>query len=87
MDKKRDDILEELSLVINHDEPVAVSQTPDEDQDDQKNLLKELVKLIKVSAIKVKCPPVQAKDHGLVVSYVLCLVLPCGATYVSMERT
>lgn len=79
-------MLDELCLVINCDEHMAISEAPNEDQHDQKNLLKELVKLIKVSAIKVKCPPVQAKDHGLVVSYVLCLVLPCGATYMSMER-
>ena len=57
MEESQDGMREELSLVINHDEPVAVSQTPDEDQDDQKNLLKELVKLIKVSAIKGNPPP------------------------------
>ena len=57
MEESQDGMREELSLVINHDEPVAVSQTPDEDQDDQKNLLKELVKLIKVSAIKGTPPP------------------------------
>ena len=49
MDKKQDVILEELSLVINCDERVAVSGTPDENQDDQKNLLKELIKLISLS--------------------------------------
>jgi len=38
--------------MINCDEPMAVSETPDEDQDDQKSLLKELIKLIKLSAIK-----------------------------------
>jgi len=58
MDKKQDGILEELSLVINCDEPVAVPETPTEDLDDQKNLLKELIKLIKVSAIKSKHLPV-----------------------------
>jgi len=57
MDKKQDGILEELSLMINHDNPVAVSETPDEDQDDRKNLLKELIKVIKLSAIKSKCLP------------------------------
>lgn len=64
MEKKQDGMLEELSLVINHDEPMAISETCDEDQDDQKSLLKELVKLIKVSAIKGKCPPIRAKDHS-----------------------
>ena len=54
--------MEELSLMINHDNPVAVSETPDEDQDDQKNLLKDLIKLIKVSAIKGKRLPAWAND-------------------------
>ena len=62
MGKKQDGILEELSLVINRDEPVAVPETPTEDLDDQKNLLKELIKLIKVSAIKSKHLPVWAND-------------------------
>lgn len=57
-------MLEELSLVINHDEPVAVSGTLNEDQDDQKNLLKELVKLIKDSATKGKRPPARANDRS-----------------------
>jgi len=43
LDKKQ----EQLSLLINHDEPVVVSETLDEDQDDQRSLLKELIKLIK----------------------------------------
>ena len=44
---KQDGMLEELSLLINCDEPVAVPEAPSEDQDDQKSLLKELIKLIK----------------------------------------
>ena len=40
-------MLEELSLLINCDEPVAVPEAPSEDQDDQKSLLKELIQLIK----------------------------------------
>lgn len=54
--------MEELSLMINRDEPMAVSETPDEDQDDQKNLLKELIKLIKLSAIKGIRFPAWAND-------------------------
>ena len=43
-------MLEELSLLINCDEPVAVPEAPSEDQDDQKSLLKEQIKQIKISA-------------------------------------
>lgn len=72
MEKQQDGILEELPLLINCDEYVVVSETPDEDQDDQRSLLKELIKLIKddepysspvssqISAIKGKRPPAQA---------------------------
>lgn len=49
MEKKQDIILEELSLLINSDEPVVVSETLDEDHDDQRSLLKELIKLINLS--------------------------------------
>ena len=52
MEKKQDGMLEELSLVINCDEHMAISEAPNEDQHDQKNLLKELIKVIKLSAIK-----------------------------------
>ena len=52
VEKKQDGMLKELSLLINCDETMAVSETADEDQDDQKSLLKELIKLIKLSAIK-----------------------------------
>jgi len=38
---------EQLSLLINCDEPVVVSQTFNEDKDDQRSLLKELIKVIK----------------------------------------
>ena len=50
MEKKQDGMLEELSLLINCDEPVAVPEAPSEDQDDQKSLLKEQIKQIKISA-------------------------------------
>jgi len=64
MEKKQDGMLEELSLLINCDEPVVVSETTDENQNDQKSLLKELIKLIKISAIKGKHLPVQANDSS-----------------------
>jgi len=38
---------EKLSLLINFEKPVVVSETLDDDQDDQRSLLKELIKLIK----------------------------------------
>lgn len=47
MEKRQDGILDDLSLLINCDEPMVVSETFDEDQDDQKSLLKELIQLIK----------------------------------------
>ena len=61
-------------ILINWDEPVVLSATPDEDEDDQKSLLKELIKLTqgdepcsspgpsKLSAIQSKRLPAQAKD-------------------------
>lgn len=64
MEKSQDSMREELSLVTHRDEPVAVSETPDEDQDSQRNVLKELVKMIQVSAIKGKRPPPRAKDRS-----------------------
>jgi len=45
--KKRDSVVKELFLLINCDEPVVISESPDKDQDDQNSLLKELTKLIK----------------------------------------
>ena len=33
--------------MINCDEPLVASGTPDEDQDEQRSLMKELIKLIK----------------------------------------
>ena len=47
MKKKRDYVVEELFLLINCDEPLVISESPDKDQDDQNSLLKELTKLIK----------------------------------------
>jgi len=67
--EKQDGILEELSLLVNCDELMVVSETPDEDQDGQNSLLKELIKLIKgvkpcsatesskISAINGRCLP------------------------------
>jgi len=61
-------------ILINWDEPVVLSATPDEDEDDQKSLLKGLIKLTqgdepfyspgpsKFSAIQGKRLPAQAKD-------------------------
>lgn len=81
VEKKLDGMLEELSLLINHDEPMVVSETPDEDQDDQRSLLKDLIKLIKgddpssspvtskISAITVKRLPAQANNSSKSMSH------------------
>ena len=44
----------EVSLLINRDEPVEVSETFDEDQDKQRGLMKELIKLMKIHLIKFR---------------------------------
>ena len=46
------EVQEQVSLLINHDEPVVVSETFDEDQDKQRGLMKELIKLMKIQLIK-----------------------------------
>lgn len=38
--------------MINRDEPIVVSETFDEDQDKQRGLMKELIKLMKIQLIK-----------------------------------
>jgi len=52
MEKRQDGILDDLSLLINCDEPIVVSETLDEDQDDQRSIMKELIKLMKIQLIK-----------------------------------
>ena len=39
---------EQISQLINRDKPVPVSEVPSEDQDNQKSLLKELIKLMRI---------------------------------------
>ena len=39
---------EQISQLINRDKPVPVSEAPSEDQDNQKSLLKELIKLMRI---------------------------------------
>ena len=49
------DVEEQMSLLINRDEPVEpviVSETFDDDQDKQRGLMKELIKLMKIQLIK-----------------------------------
>ena len=46
------ELQEQVSLLINCDEPVVVSETFDEDQDKQRGLMKELIKLMKTQLIK-----------------------------------
>lgn len=69
MEKKQDGMLKKSSLLINCDEPMVVSETPDEDQNDKKSLLKELIKLIKISAIKGKCLPARTNDSSRSMSH------------------
>jgi len=71
-----DKVDDELSLLINCDESVVVSEAPDEDQDDQRSVLRELIKLIKgdeptsspvsskIWAIKGKSLPAQANNNS-----------------------
>lgn len=71
-----DEMQEQLSLLINREEHVVVSETLDEDQDDQRSLLKELIKVIKgdepfyspvsskMSAIKGKYLPAQTNNKS-----------------------
>ena len=47
-----DEVQEQVSLLINCDEPIVVSETLDEDQDDQRSIMKELIKLMKIQLIK-----------------------------------
>ena len=47
-----DEVQEQVSLLINHDEPVVVSEMFDEDQDKQRDLMKELIKIMKTQLIK-----------------------------------
>ena len=47
-----DEVEEQVSLLINRDDPVVVSETFDEDQDKQRGLMKELIKLMKIQLIK-----------------------------------
>ena len=78
---------EQVSLLINHDEPVEVSETFDEDQDEQRGLMKELIKLkkiqlikgdgpysspasSKISAIKGKRLPAQARNNSRTASHI-----------------
>ena len=46
------EVEEQMSLLINHDEPVVVSETFDKDLDKQRGLMKELIKLMKIQLIK-----------------------------------
>eukprot|EP00076_Gallus_gallus_P040514 XP_025006052.1 uncharacterized protein LOC112532368 isoform X3 [Gallus gallus] len=46
------EVQEQVSLLINRDEPIIVSETFDEDQDKQRGLMKELIKLMKIQLIK-----------------------------------
>jgi len=45
-------VQEQVSLLINHDELIVVSETFDEDQDEQRSQMKELIKLMKIQLIK-----------------------------------
>ncbi|XP_052520751.1 uncharacterized protein LOC128071766 [Tympanuchus pallidicinctus] len=47
---------EQMSQLINHDKPVAVSETLDEDQDNQKSLMKEMMKFVRVHLNKEDKP-------------------------------
>ena len=46
------EVQEQVSLLINRDEPVVVSETFDKDLDKQRGLMKELIKLMKIQLIK-----------------------------------
>ena len=46
------EVQEQVSLLINRDEPVVVSVTFDEDQDKQRGRMKKLIKLMKIQLIK-----------------------------------
>ena len=55
---------EQVSLLIHRDKAVVVSEMFDEDQDKQRGLMKELIKLMKIQLIKGDGPsssPVSSK--------------------------
>jgi len=89
----------EVSLLINRDEPVEVSETFDEDQDKQRGLMKELIKLRKIHLVKGDGPfssPASSKISATEGKFFpaqmrnivgLHCVLPCGVTSVTTEKT
>ena len=94
-----DEVQEQVSLLINRDEPVVVSETFDEDQDKQRGLMKELIKLMKIHLIKGDGPfssPASSKISATEGKFFpaqmrnivgLHCVLPCGVTSVTTEKT
>ena len=59
-----DEVQEQVSLLIHRDKAVVVSEMCDEDQDKQRGLMKELIKLMKIQLIKGDGPsssPVSSK--------------------------
>ena len=98
-EQRLDEVQEQVSLLINHDEPVEVSETFDEDQDKQMGLMKELIKLMKIHLIKGDGPfssPASSKISATEGKFFpaqmrnivgLHRVLPLGVTSVTTEKT
>ena len=89
MESNQEDIIDKLSIVLNADESVVVSDTSDGDQDSQNSLLERLIKL--VSSIVLHRPTSQLlKEDILLLNQVTAVrlprLLPCGMTYVTVEK-
>ena len=89
---------EQVSLLIHRDKAVVVSEMCDEDQDKQRGLMKELIKLMKIQLKKMDPPPhlYHQKSQLLKANAFLLkqgtLVRshrgwPCGITSVTVEKT
>jgi len=71
MESKQEDITDELSIMLNADGCMVVSDISDGDLDSQYSLLEGLIKLVSsqpasvnVSAIKRRRPPARASDNS-----------------------
>ena len=89
MESNQEDIIDKLSTVLNADESMVVSDTSDGDQDSQNSLLERLIKL--VSSIVLHRPTSQLLKEDIVLLNQVTAVrlprlLPCGMTYVTVEK-
>ena len=89
MERKQEDRIDELSTMCYANESMVVSDTSGEDQDSQNSLLERLIKL--VSSIVLHRPTSQLlKEDILLLNQVTAVrlprLLPCGMTYVTVEK-